>query len=98
MLRLFPQVPENLRDQSYKGVPSAENLRTVKGAATQKRLEGLNQPTLRFCGKVVFNSLWPRPRFKNIRASFLHLLQIQQRAIRVSHASQVREPGKLNLV
>src|ERR1022692_3162499 len=41
MLRLLAQVPENPSDQIFKGVPSPENLRAVKGTTTQEGLERL---------------------------------------------------------
>jgi hypothetical protein len=96
MFRFFTQIPENPGDQIFKGVPSTENLRAVEVAATQKRLERLNQSPLHVRGKIVLDALWAGPRLQSIDATFLHLLKIQQRPICVSHASQVRELGKLN--
>jgi len=78
MLRFFPQVPENPGDQIFKGVPSPENLRAVESATTQKRLEGLNQSTLRFLGEIVLYAFGARPRLQGIHTTFLHLLKIQQ--------------------
>src|ERR1700722_2904621 len=55
--RLGSQVAQNSRDQILNHVLSPEKLGAVKGAATQKRLERLNQPTLCLRREIPLNGL-----------------------------------------
>ena len=98
MLRFFAQTPENPGNQIFQRVPSTKHLRAVKGATTQERLERLNKTALHVRGKIVLAALGARPRRQSIDATFLHLLKVKQRPIRIGQAPQVRELGKLNPV